>query len=58
MIIHSRDSNDDVADELRDWVQGDAFQRSPLAARPFAGVLHAFSGDAALAEEPTPGVLC
>ena len=51
VIIHSRESNDDVAVELRNWVQSDAFKRSNLVHRPFAGVLHAFSGDSALAEE-------
>lgn len=50
VIIHSRDANDDIAAILEQWVQGDAFARSPLAARPFAGVLHAFSGDQPLAE--------
>ena len=51
VIIHSRDANADVADVLRTWVAGDHFRASPLARRPFAGVLHAFSGDRALAEE-------
>ena len=51
VIIHSRDANADVAEVLRAWVGSAAFRASPLAARPFAGVLHAFSGDRALAEE-------
>jgi TatD DNase family protein len=51
VIIHSRDANADVADVLRTWVRSDQFRASPLAQRPFAGVLHAFSGDAALAAE-------
>jgi TatD DNase family protein len=51
VIIHSRDANADVADVLRAWVSGNSFRSSPLAQRPFAGVLHAFSGDLALAEE-------
>lgn len=51
VIIHSREANADVADVLRTWVAGDRFLASPLAQRPFAGVLHAFSGDLALAEE-------
>lgn len=50
VIIHSRDANDDVAAILAAWVQGASFAASPLAARPFAGVLHAFSGDLALAQ--------
>lgn len=51
VIIHSRDANDDVAATLKAWVAGAHFRASPLARRPFAGVLHAFSGNAALAEE-------
>lgn len=51
VIIHSRESNDDVADMLRSWVHSNSFQRSALADKPHAGVLHAFSGDAALAQE-------
>jgi TatD DNase family protein len=50
VIIHSRDANDDVAAILSEWVQSGAFMASPLAKRPFAGVLHAFSGDVAMAE--------
>jgi TatD DNase family protein len=51
VIIHSRDSNQDVAAILRVWVQSAEFRRSLLARRPYAGVLHAFSGDEALARE-------
>jgi TatD DNase family protein len=51
VIIHSRDANSDVADVLRTWVSSEQFHASALAARPYAGVLHAFSGDLALAEE-------
>ncbi|MEZ4657547.1 MAG: TatD family hydrolase [Caldilineaceae bacterium] len=51
VIIHSRESNADVADMLNQWVASPAFQQSKLAERPFAGVLHAFSGDLALAEQ-------
>ncbi len=50
VIIHSRDSNADVALILAEWVNSQEFRHSPLATRPFAGVLHAFSGDLALAE--------
>ncbi len=50
VIIHCRDANDDVAAVLNQWVQSPAFAASPLAQRPFAGVLHAFSGDIAMAE--------
>ncbi len=51
VIIHSREANEDVADVLRRWVHGAHFRASALAMRPYAGVLHAFSGDLALAEE-------
>ena len=51
VIIHSRDSNQDVATILRAWVHREAFHDSPLARRTFAGVLHAFSGDLELAHE-------
>jgi TatD DNase family protein len=51
VIIHNRDANTDVAALLRAWVAGRHFAASPLAARPYAGVLHAFGGDLALAEE-------
>lgn len=50
VIIHSRDANDDMAAVLAAWVKSAAFAESRLAARPFAGVLHAFSGDLALAQ--------
>jgi TatD DNase family protein len=50
VIIHSREANEDVATILSEWVQSATFAASPLAMRPFAGVLHAFSGDAAMAE--------
>lgn len=50
VIIHSRDANDDVAAILGAWVRSAAFAASPLAERPFAGVLHAFSGDLVLAQ--------
>ncbi len=51
VIIHSRDANAAVAEVLRTWVASAAFKTSRLAQRPFAGVLHAFSGGLALAEE-------
>lgn len=51
VIIHSRDANAAVAEVLRTWVTSPAFKHSRLAQRPFAGVLHAFSGGLALAEE-------
>jgi TatD DNase family protein len=51
VIIHNRDAHEDVAAILREWVSSSATRHSPLAARPFWGVLHAYSGDQALAEE-------
>lgn len=51
VIIHSRDANAAVAAVLRAWVNSASFQRSQLRRRTFTGVLHAFSGDLALAEE-------
>jgi len=50
VIIHNRDASGDVACILEAWVQSEEFRRSPLAARPYAGVLHAFGGDLALAQ--------
>ncbi len=60
VIIHSRNAkqmeesqpscDDDVADILGAWTQSNAFRQSPLAKREFAGVLHAFGGDVALAK--------
>lgn len=50
VVIHDRDAHEDVRAELRAWVH-DRLPGSPLARRPFAGVLHSFSGDLAMAEE-------
>lgn len=50
VIIHCRDAHEDMVALLSEWVQSAAFIASPLAQRPFAGVLHAFSGDVAMAE--------
>jgi len=50
VIIHSRDANEDVAAILSAWVKSATFVASPLSQRPYAGVLHAFSGDLAMAE--------
>lgn len=51
VIIHSREANSEIQEMVGEWVAGHLFQRSPLAQRPFAGVLHAFHGDLTLAEE-------
>lgn len=50
VIIHNRDASDDVAAMLEEWTGSAGFRNSPLATRPYAGVLHAFGGDPALAE--------
>ncbi|MCL4833840.1 MAG: TatD family hydrolase [Caldilineaceae bacterium] len=50
VIIHNRDASDDVAVILEEWTGNADFRNSRLAARPYAGVLHAFGGDVALAE--------
>lgn len=50
VIIHSREANEDVAATLETWVESSLFRDSALAQRPFAGVLHAFSGDLTLAQ--------
>lgn len=50
VIIHNRDASEDVAAIVEEWTGSDDFRHSPLATRPYAGVLHAFGGDLALAE--------
>ncbi len=50
VIIHDREAHDDLRRELQDWVWR-RVPGTPLAARPFVGVLHSFSGDRAMAEE-------
>lgn len=51
VIIHNRDATADTAAILQEWSADSATHRSPLAARPFWGVLHAFGGDLALAHQ-------
>lgn len=51
VIIHNRDAHTDVATVLQDWAQSSSTRCSPLANRPFWGVLHAFGGDLALAHQ-------
>ncbi|MBX3002124.1 MAG: TatD family hydrolase [Caldilineaceae bacterium] len=50
VIIHSRDASGDVAATLEGWVERGGFSTSALARRSFAGVLHAYGGDLALAQ--------
>ena len=49
VIIHNRNASKDVAGVLDEWAASARTRSSPLARRPFWGVLHAFSGDAELA---------
>jgi len=51
VIIHNRDATADTMAILREWATDAATRNSPLAARPFWGVLHAFGGDLALAHD-------
>ena len=50
VIIHNREASTDLAQILDAWAASARTRNSPLAKRPFWGVLHAFSGDAALAQ--------
>lgn len=45
VIIHCREAQPDVLRILAEWTGSREFRHSPLTRRPFAGVLHAFSGD-------------
>jgi TatD DNase family protein len=49
VIIHNRESNEDVLRILLDWQAGLLRSGSALAGRP--GVLHSFSGDKSMAEK-------
>ena len=50
VIIHNREASTDLAKILQEWAASAHTRNSPLAEKPFWGVLHAFSGDAALAQ--------
>ena len=50
VIIHNRDASADITQILDEWAASARTRSSPLAKRAFWGVLHAFSGDAALAQ--------
>ena len=50
VIIHNREASTDLAKILQEWAASAQTRNSPLAQKPFWGVLHAFSGDAALAQ--------
>lgn len=49
VVIHNRDSTEDVLAILLDWQAGLAAANHPLAQRP--GVLHSYSGDAEAAQK-------
>ena len=51
VIIHNRDATEDTVAMLDAWVNDSATRQSALANRPFWGVLHAFGGDLALAQQ-------
>lgn len=51
VIIHNRDATADTVQILADWAKSAATRNSPLAGRPFWGVLHAFGGDITLARQ-------
>lgn len=51
VIIHCREANQDVMAILQDWANDSVTRHSPLANRPFWGVLHAFPGDWAMAQQ-------
>ena len=51
VIIHNRDATADTVQILSEWATSAATRNSPLAQRPFWGVLHAFGGDIALAQQ-------
>ena len=50
VIIHNREASTDLTQILDEWAASAPTRNSPLAPRSFWGVLHAFSGDAALAQ--------
>ena len=50
VIIHNREASTDLAKILQEWTASAQTRNSPLADKPFWGVLHAFSGDVALAQ--------
>lgn len=49
VIIHNREASTDLAQVLHEWASSARTRNAPLAQRRFWGVLHAFSGDEALA---------
>lgn len=50
VVLHDREAHELIMAELETWIH-DRLPGSPLAQRPFVGVLHSFSGDAAMARQ-------
>jgi len=50
VIIHNREASTDLAGILHEWASSAQTRNSPLAEKTLWGVLHAFSGDAELAQ--------
>ncbi len=50
VILHDREAHAPMMAELRDWVRT-RLPGTPLAQRPFVGVLHSFSGSLDMAQE-------
>ena len=50
VVIHDREAHEPIMAELRAWVR-ERVPGTPLARRPWVGVLHSFSGDLVMAEE-------
>jgi len=50
VVIHDRETHELIMAELRAWVR-ERLPGTPLARRPWPGVLHSFSGNLAMAQE-------
>jgi TatD DNase family protein len=50
VVLHDRETHEPMMAELRAWVK-ERLPGTPLARRPWPGVLHSFSGDLAMAQE-------
>lgn len=50
VVLHDREAHGPMMAELRVWVK-ERLPGTPLARRPWPGVLHSFSGDLAMAQE-------
>jgi len=50
VILHDREAHEPIMAELRAWARA-RVPGTPLARRPWIGVLHSFSGDRAMAQE-------